>query len=183
MTLFIFSNGCPLKPATPAAIVPHKHSPAPSPQQVGSGNSVVAVGDFTPGFSMKRICSWCGAFMGLSTCRAEQQGQVSHGICPACLAKRKPKVFPVGVQGGAASQDRSARLAHNQEVVGSNPTPATNLTDPFAVAQRSAEWIVSEAQEYLSQSAYARARIPLPLLKELLGRLKVARRQLEAILR
>jgi hypothetical protein len=57
------------------------------------------------------------------------------------------------------------------------------LTDPFAVAQRSAEWIVSEAQEYLSQSAYARARIPLPLLKELLGRLKVARRQLEAILR
>ena len=31
------------------------------------------------------------------------------------------------LQGGAASQDRSARHAHNVEVGGSNPSPATNL--------------------------------------------------------
>lgn len=31
------------------------------------------------------------------------------------------------LQGGAASKDRLARWAHNPEVVGSNPTPATNL--------------------------------------------------------
>lgn len=31
------------------------------------------------------------------------------------------------LQGGAASKDRSARMAHNHEVVGSNPTPATSF--------------------------------------------------------
>jgi hypothetical protein len=116
-----------------------------------------------------------GEFMGLLACSAAQQGQISHGICPGCRANQ--------LQGGAASKDRLARLAHNQEVVGSNPTPATNLSDPFEVAERSAEWIVAEVQEYLGRPAAARARIPVPLLKELLGRLKVARRQLEEILR
>lgn len=32
------------------------------------------------------------------------------------------------LQGGAASQDRSARVAHNHGVAGSNPAPATNFS-------------------------------------------------------
>lgn len=35
------------------------------------------------------------------------------------------------MQGGAASKDRSARVAHNHEVAGSNPAPATN--SPVAI--------------------------------------------------
>ena len=116
--------------------------------------------------------------MGLQACSAEQHGQVSHGICPACRAEHFPEEFPEELRDGAVV----ARHAHNVEVAGSIPAPATNLSE-FAVAERSAEWIVREAQEYLHQAAYARARIPMPLLTELLGRLNVARRQLEAILR
>lgn len=36
-------------------------------------------------------------------------------------------MLKLSLQGGAASKDRSACVAHNHEVVGSNPTPATNF--------------------------------------------------------
>ncbi|MDE2100137.1 MAG: hypothetical protein KGL39_22975 [Patescibacteria group bacterium] len=46
-----------------------------------------APNDFTPGCSMKRVCSWCQAFLGLATCGQDQHGQVTHTICDECQEK------------------------------------------------------------------------------------------------
>ena len=83
-----------------------------------AGPDLCHVDDFAPhvkalrahvagGFSLKRICSWCEAFMGLKTCGAEQHGQISHGICPKCLAKQLPAGLaagvPISTRGAAAT--------------------------------------------------------------------------------
>jgi hypothetical protein len=46
--------------------------------------------DFTPGCSIKVVCSWCNKLMGLKTCAQSQHGMVSHGICEDCAAKYFP---------------------------------------------------------------------------------------------
>lgn len=53
----------------------------------GPGAAVVAevVGVVGEG-TMRVVCAWCGLALGVKPCAWGQDGQVSHGICPACKA-------------------------------------------------------------------------------------------------
>ena len=133
--------------------------------------------DFSPGYSMKRVCAWCEAFMGLKTCSAEQHGQISHGICPACHAEHFPEEFPEELRDGAVV----ARHAHTVEVAGSIPAPETNFNKPDLtpedLAEMSAVWLVNEVNCAVKHHA------PIVRLLDLKQRLAFAQRQLAAILR
>ena len=51
------------------------------------GIAVKAAPAFDPGYSIKRVCSYCKEFLGLKTCTKEMHGETSHGICEACAEK------------------------------------------------------------------------------------------------
>src|SRR5688572_27011002 len=36
---------------------------------------------------MRRVCAWCGRYLGAVDCRCRNLGMVSHGICDECSAR------------------------------------------------------------------------------------------------
>ena len=40
------------------------------------------------GHSMARVCAWCDAHQGTTSCAPAQDGLVTHGICPTCAEKQ-----------------------------------------------------------------------------------------------
>ncbi len=124
---------------------------------------------FAPGYSIKRVCAWCGELMGLIACGPEQHGQINHGICPVCA-----HIF----SGIDQLEDRQAHKCepHLPPVAGSTPAPATILS-PADLAIANAEFLLTQS------TRAARRRAPLTQLMELLGRLRCAERQLSEFLR
>lgn len=39
-------------------------------------------------YALRVVCGWCQADLGLKPCGAARDGEVSHGICPACLKEQ-----------------------------------------------------------------------------------------------